>query len=65
MTNVDIGDLVVNLRWPHYGTCLVIGLENGKVVVLNQEGEFAQKPGYSWDYARNWIKIDQKNKKNV
>ena len=65
MTDICIGDLVTNIRWPHYGMCLVVEVKDGKVQVHHQEGEYAQKPGFSWDYARNWVKIEQKNKKSL
>jgi len=59
---ITLGDLVVNIRWPHYGTCLVIDMKDEKVFVLHQEGEYAQKKGYSWDYNKNWVKIRSDNK---
>jgi len=66
MTEIDVGDLVVNLRWPHYGMCLVVAVNDEKVQVHHQENPFSEKPGFSWDYARNWVKIDQKkNKKRI
>ena len=57
---ITIGDLVVNLRWPHYGMCLVTDIKDGKVHVHHQEGEFAQRPGFSWDYVTNWVRIDER-----
>lgn len=60
---ISIGDLVVNLRWPHYGMCLVTDIQGGRVHVHHREARFAQQPGFSWDYINNWVRIDDAEKR--
>ena len=56
---VRVGDLVVNTRWPWYGTCIVVEMKDDRVIVHHQEGEYAQEKGISWDYAVNWVRLDE------
>jgi hypothetical protein len=57
--SISVGDLVRNVRWPYYGMCLVVEIQDDKVQVHHREGEMAQTPGFSWDYLSNWVKIDE------
>ena len=59
--SISVGDLVRNVRWPYYGMCLVVEIQDDKVHVHHREGRRAMGvgPGFSWDYLSNWVKIDE------